>query len=422
MRRSIGAAAYTAAVAHPPSVAVLLLGWDFVVYLVPLPLIVLANLAETATRSAPRRMRVAGATLIVLGVLAALVGVFASTIPLLGTLPALVGLALFAVGGSIGLGLWLGARQAAWVALVVVGLAGLIYGIAVIAGGQPANGAAVVASGALALLTAWRRFRSALARILPIDPDSVLDATAVMFTVLMVGTQVGAQLSGNVLETLSKQQSLHPIDLVVQDLPFVLAALLGVGLLIRRRPGAVLRRLGIVRPAWWQIVLALACAGAFYAFSTGADLLASRLTPDLAQKVAAANQQIFGQLANPIGIATIALTAGLSEEMLFRGALQPRLGLVWVALVFAAIHSQYGLSLDAVAVFILAIGLGLLRRFANTTTTIVCHVIYNAVVGVGLANVLPVPLLVIAEGLLLAALAVAVVIRPRRPEPELYPS
>jgi uncharacterized protein len=362
-------APYTAAVAHPSSLAVLLLGWDFLIYLIPLPVIVFANLAEASRPTAPS---------------------------------------------------W---RAATWIVLAFLASLAIIYGLILLPHkGELANGLTVVVSGVIALLTVWPVFRSILARILPIDRDSALDATAVVFTVLMVGTQIGAQLSGNVLETLAKQQSLHPIDLIVQDLPFVLAALLGVGLILRRSPGGAMRRLGIVRPEWWQLVLALACAGAFYAFSTGTDILASRLTPDLAQKVAAANQQIFGQLGNPIGIATIAITAGLSEEMLFRGALQPRLGLVWTALVFAAIHSQYGLSLDALAVFILAIGLGLLRHFANTTTTIVCHVVYNAVVGIGLADVLPIPVLVAAEAALLALLAVAFLTRRNRPEGRLRPS
>jgi CAAX protease family protein len=359
---------YTAAVTNSLSLAVLLLSWDFLIYLVPIPVIVFANLAESYRPTAPA---------------------------------------------------W---RTATTITLLSIGGLALVYsGVLVTTPGELANGLTVFAAGALSLLTVWPPFRVVLARVLPIDPASLLDATAIVFTLVMVGTQIGAQLSEHVLASLATQQSLHPLDLVIQDLPFVLAALLGVGLLIRRQPLEVLGRLGIVRPEWWQPVLALACAGAFYAFSTGTDALASRLTPDLAKQVAAANQQIFGLLGNPIGIATIALTAGLAEEMLFRGALQPRLGLVWTALVFAAIHSQYGLSLDALAVFILAVGLGLLRRFANTTTTIVCHVAYNAVVGIGLADVAPLPILLAVEGLLIATLAVALVTRRRAPDPELRP-
>jgi uncharacterized protein len=205
--------------------------------------------------------------------------------------------------------------------------------------------------------------------------------------VVLVGSQLANQLSVDVLaQQLRSGPQLGPLDLIVQELPFLLAALLGVGLLVRRTPAQAFARLGLVRLAPWQLALALAAAGVFYAFSSGVDLLSQRLTPDLAQEVDAANQRLFGRLGDPLGIATIALAAGVCEEVLFRGALQPRLGILWTSLVFAAVHSQYGLSLDVVAVYVLAVCLGLLRSFANTTTTVVCHVAYNALVGIGVGG------------------------------------
>jgi membrane protease YdiL (CAAX protease family) len=175
-----------------------------------------------------------------------------------------------------------------------------------------------------------------------------------------------------------------------------------VGLFVRRDLGQALRRLGLVRPQPYQLLLALAAAGAFYAFSTGMDTLAQRLTPDLSRQVAAASQRLFGQLGSPVGIATIALAAGICEEALFRGALQPRLGLVWTALLFTAVHSEYGFSLDALAVLVLAVALGLIRLFANTTTSATCHVAYNALVGVGLAQAWVLPAVGV-EAVLVAA-------------------
>jgi membrane protease YdiL (CAAX protease family) len=211
-------------------------------------------------------------------------------------------------------------------------------------------------------------------------------------------------------------RQLQPIDLITGELPFLLAGLLGVGLLIRRSPGATMARLGFVRPAWWHVVLGLAAAGIFFAFSSGVDLAAQHLTPDLARKIGSANDRLYSQLNTPLGVATIALAAGIGEETLFRGALQPRMGLLWTAILFAAVHTQYGLSLDALAVLILAIGLGLLRRYANTTTSLICHVTYNAVVGFQLAASMLVPALVLEVGLL-ALLVVAFARRERTGEP-----
>jgi membrane protease YdiL (CAAX protease family) len=82
-----------------------------------------------------------------------------------------------------------------------------------------------------------------------------------------------------------------------------------------------------------------------------------------------------------MGIAALALAPGICEEIMFRGALQPRLGIVATALLFTCIHTQYGLSLDALSVFVVAIGLGLIRKFTNTTTSVITHTTYNLIVG-----------------------------------------
>jgi len=80
----------------------------------------------------------------------------------------------------------------------------------------------------------------------------------------------------------------------------------------------------------------------------------------------------------------LALAPGICEELLFRGALQPRLGLIATALLFTASHSEYGLSLYLVSVFGSALGLGLIRRFTNTTASATAHVAYNLLAGIGL--------------------------------------
>src|SRR5437867_370829 len=195
------------------------------------------------------------------------------------------------------------------------------------------------------LATLVRPVRRAVSRILPLDPDSPVHTTALMFSVVLFGTQVAAQLTMNLLGQASSGRQLQPIDLVAQELPFALLALVGVGIFVRRDPSQALRRLGLVRPRSYQLLLALAAAGAFYAFSAGMDALGQRLTPDLSREVGAASQRLFGQLGSPLGIATIALGAGICEEALFRGAVQPRLGLVWTSLLFAAVHTAYAISL-----------------------------------------------------------------------------
>jgi len=270
---------------------------------------------------------------------------------------------------------------------------------------RPSAALILVVTGLLAASLLRYPTRAAIARVLPIDPASAMDATALVLSLVLFGSQLASQASTDLLaQEAGTGVSLGPLDLVAQEIPFLLAALLGVGLFLRRSPQAAVERLGLARPTGWQVLLALAAAGAFYAFGNGVDVLSHLLTPGLAGKVDAANQRLFGQLGDPLGIATIALSAGICEEVLFRGAMQPRLGVLWTSLVFAAIHTQYGLSLDSVAVFILAIGLGMLRRIANTTTSTICHVVYNALVGVTVSGAWLVPAVGLEIALVLAGL------------------
>jgi uncharacterized protein len=291
--------------------------------------------------------------------------------------------------------------------LAMIGLADAAAGI-----GHSAvvmAGLGLLLTGAAGLVVQAPPVAAVLRRVVPYDPANQVHLLSVVLSILLVGSQVTTQLTTDVLETAAGGPALTQADLVLQEVPFLLAAAIGVGWLTRRGPRAVLDRLGYRVPAWWQIVLACATAGAFYAFGTGMDWLAQHFTPDLAHRVGAATDRIFGGLANPLGIATIAIVPGLCEEALFRGAMQPRLGLAWTAVVFTAVHTQYGLSLDAAAVFILALGLGLLRRYTNTTTSTVCHIVYNGLVGFGIGWAGAGPALA-AEGLFLAVLATALLL------------
>jgi membrane protease YdiL (CAAX protease family) len=82
---------------------------------------------------------------------------------------------------------------------------------------------------------------------------------------------------------------------------------------------------------------------------------------------------LFNDLVSPLAALAVSLSAGVGEELLFRGALQPRFGLVLTSLLFAVGHAHYGLSPATVEVFVIGLVLGLVRRRINTTTCIVIH-------------------------------------------------
>lgn len=243
----------------------------------------------------------------------------------------------------------------------------------------------MVTAGAAAVLAA-RPVRERIARVIPIDPDSPVHAYALVLAVIMLGTQLATVAFADVLAI---DQALPPIsvaDILASEVPFLVMALAGVGLYIRRNAAGAADRLGLHRPAWWHVALALAAAGAFFGLVQGADSLSHLWTPGIAGQVDKTTQHVFGTLNDPIGIAAIALLPGICEEILFRGALQPRLGLVATAVLFTSIHTQYGLSFDTLSVLVVALGLGLVRKYTNTTTSCVCHVTYNLLAGVGIAG------------------------------------
>jgi membrane protease YdiL (CAAX protease family) len=209
---------------------------------------------------------------------------------------------------------------------------------------------------------------------------------ALVAVILIVGVQVNYQASHDALAAVSASSQLQPIDVVAQEVPILLLALLGVGLFTRRSLPATLDRLGIVRPAPWHIFAALAVAGVFVAASQGAEYLQLKLDPALAHRLNQATSHYYASITGVFGIAAIALAPGVAEESFFRGALQPRLGILLAALAFAAIHSQYALTIDTLLVFTLGCGLGLVRRHLNTTSAIVSHAAYNALAGIGVPD------------------------------------
>jgi hypothetical protein len=80
-----------------------------------------------------------------------------------------------------------------------------------------------------------------------------------------------------------------------------------------------------------------------------------------------------------IGALTVGLSAGLGEEMVFRGAAQPRFGIALTAFLFAFMHTQYTISPALLQVFLLAVVLGVARVRSNTTTCMLAHATYNTI-------------------------------------------
>jgi len=244
----------------------------------------------------------------------------------------------------------------------------------------------LMATALAAAAVASKPVREWAARFIPIDPDNPVHSLALALAVILFGTQAASIAFTDVLAAELQTPPLSIGDLAAQEAPFLILALAGVGLYLRRSGTLTIGRLGFLRPVWWQMALALAAAGVFFAISNGADSLSHSLTPSIAHKVDTTTQHLFGGLGDPIGLIALAVIPGICEEALFRGALQPRFGIVLTAVLFTSIHAEYGLSIDVPTIFVISVGLGLIRKYSNTTASAVCHVAYNLLVGFGLTG------------------------------------
>jgi membrane protease YdiL (CAAX protease family) len=176
---------------------------------------------------------------------------------------------------------------------------------------------------------------------------------------------------------------LSPGVILTSQLPFVAVAVLGVGVGVRRSLRETLARLGYGLLSIKQLVVVVLFIGAALALSVAADAVFADLQPDLYRKVGELSESLF----NPAGLSPVSAVlfalligvgAGLGEETLFRGAVQPVLGILPTSVLFTSMHVQYGPSLLLGYVFLLSIGLGLLRKYVNTTASLLAHAGYNS--------------------------------------------
>ena len=245
----------------------------------------------------------------------------------------------------------------------------------------PTVGLLMVVALVTSLLYLFPSVQGAAARVLPLRPGSPVHYAAVTLALLLFAFQLGTQLTVDVLGLLAKSPPFTLADLLVQEIPLIVIAVLGVGFLVRRSWPETVDRLGLrpLRGSWW--VYALVAVVAFLAVGYGIDQLAAWLSPETQKRVNDASQVVFHSLSNPQAVVLLGLTAGVSEELVFRGAMLPRFGVLATSVLFAAVHTQYGITFATLEVFVIGLGLGWLRLRAGTLACIVSHAGYDIIVG-----------------------------------------
>ncbi|MCO5197968.1 MAG: CPBP family intramembrane metalloprotease [Anaerolineae bacterium] len=238
--------------------------------------------------------------------------------------------------------------------------------------------------GLVLLLAPVRRLA---ARVLPIDPQSHVHAIALSFiSVVLMNMLVTLAIGIDVLAEASQEGSAGAeariyIQLWSQQILTAVLAMVGVGWGTRRNFPAVLQRLKITRPTGREAAIGLGFAFVLVPIVAGFEAIGSLLglgNPD----VDALTEALLGPLFTSIpGILTLGLAAAIGEETLFRGAVQPRFGRILTAILFALLHSTYGVSLAFIAVFVLGYVLGWIRDRYSTTVSMVTHAAYNMTLG-----------------------------------------
>ncbi len=131
------------------------------------------------------------------------------------------------------------------------------------------------------------------------------------------------------------------------------------------------------------LVYALIGLGTAIGMLLGTMLMAAGLRlffPDAVGEATAFNQVLAEQLPGVMGVVIMGAATGIGEEVLFRGAIQPSLGLWVTSLLFAGVHLQY-ISPVIVVPFVLGVILGWVRLRWGLMASIWTHSMYNTLVG-----------------------------------------
>jgi hypothetical protein len=228
-----------------------------------------------------------------------------------------------------------------------------------------------------------RSTRLSLARVVPVNADSAVHTLALILSGWLVSLSLIQLTQSSMAEIVEAVGAFELHQVVLEEMFFVLVALLGVGLFTRRSWREVRERVGLgtlsgqqlLLGAVWIVILVLvqAMAGAVWSLQNPAEM----------EQINELNLQLQGGLDSVGAWLVVAIAAGIGEELLFRGALQPVLGNLFTAALFALVHVQYGLFTPATAaLFIIGLALGRLRQQHNTTLAILVHAGYNFVLGV----------------------------------------
>jgi membrane protease YdiL (CAAX protease family) len=301
---------------------------------------------------------------------------------LLESLSIIAALAIF-IAIAFGMAYWVrraandrSARIGLYLVLGFPGVLLTLLGLARLTGGQ-SSGFAWLATGLGLLLPMYPRFRQLLSRFTPMDPNSPTDMVGLSVVLAFIGFFI-FQYAFNPEPGDTGEISIA--YLLSQFVFMIVLAFVLVGFGQWRDIRGALHRLGLERLNPRQAGVALlAVLGGFLVMGIAGGLTAW-LQPDFNNEIQQTTDEITKNVSSVAGAVFFGLGAGASEEILLRGAIQPRYGIWITSLLFALLHSQYGISFVLGGVFCMGVILGFLRDRVNTTAAILTHAVFNTIV------------------------------------------
>jgi hypothetical protein len=226
-----------------------------------------------------------------------------------------------------------------------------------------------------------RPFRQAVSKVTPMDSESPIDysglaillSVAAFLLVTLIFSDEPVEISATSTGDMVRA-------LLVNLLTFLGLAYVAVGYRNYRTGEEATVRLGLTRPTAKQIQVGLLAVVPAFIFAMIGSILTNIFQPEVVDRLGENIDNLTSGVQNPAGAILLGLSAGIGEEVLFRGALQPRFGIALSTALWVLLHTQYELTWVMLGLVLLGFLLGWLRNRYGTIAAIVTHATYNALV------------------------------------------
>ena len=220
--------------------------------------------------------------------------------------------------------------------------------------------------------------RLLLSRWLSIRPESPVHLVSlVMSSYLLAWSLLNLFWVGGIPGLQETVETVPLWSIVIQALVFCLFAFVGVGLFTRRPWKLTLVRLGVARIPRRSMLIAAASVMGLLMVNMTVTIIWVLVNPEQVEALGQISEVLLGGVDSFGSIFMVAVCSSVSEELLFRGAMQPRFGILFTSILFALVHLQYAISPATLLILIIGIVLGVLRRQFGTWTAIFTHFGYN---------------------------------------------